>query len=335
MLNRFNKYIYIILGGLLLCWYLWVRFIRKRLPRDIPFDLSLISTIILCFICIIYMYVILVHLGKIKPKSDSIVQLLIYQPLIKVLVAFDMFIRSLPYIEYWIEFIVVNMAHVFSKLYSKELDHFFKPFYFIMIFPQILIISVLYTDIFYFHQLFYFYRIIPICLFILLFNYLLFSCSLLSAKYYSFLSEHLSSIALPYFPGVHPSELNQSYTDILRSFEEEDEEDIDPPTADDSMNLPLNTAIAFLAKIKVFPSINWWYMWTYIHPNDLEDFGYKNNFFRHNMSDDLQINLIFVIFKNPGDAIQLNKLYGSQTKPLTFETAIILPKLNKLILLEL
>ena len=60
--NLYNMYqVFLIkwLGLFIILWYFWYNYIRMRIPRDIPFNLSLISTstlliIITCFVIIIY-----------------------------------------------------------------------------------------------------------------------------------------------------------------------------------------------------------------------------------------------------------------------------------------
>jgi len=42
------------IGFLLLFSFIWLRFISQRLPKDIPFALSLICLLLLLFICFIY-----------------------------------------------------------------------------------------------------------------------------------------------------------------------------------------------------------------------------------------------------------------------------------------
>ena len=41
--NIIYKYLLIICGFIFITYYLWFRFIRERLPRDIPFDLTFLS----------------------------------------------------------------------------------------------------------------------------------------------------------------------------------------------------------------------------------------------------------------------------------------------------
>ena len=42
----------------MLSFFIWVRFIRERLPRDIPFDLSFYGMLILIIILTIYFFAI-------------------------------------------------------------------------------------------------------------------------------------------------------------------------------------------------------------------------------------------------------------------------------------
>jgi len=57
-----------ILGFLFVPYYIWFRFIRERLPKEIPFNLTLVYFLILLCICIIYFYIIL---RSVIPKTPS------------------------------------------------------------------------------------------------------------------------------------------------------------------------------------------------------------------------------------------------------------------------
>ena len=42
--------------GFSLFFFIWARFLYKRFPRDIPFNLSIIGLLILLVVCIFYIY---------------------------------------------------------------------------------------------------------------------------------------------------------------------------------------------------------------------------------------------------------------------------------------
>jgi hypothetical protein len=58
MKTKIHNIILSILGLIILVVFIWYRFIRERLPKDIPFNLSIEGLIILLEICIIYSYII-------------------------------------------------------------------------------------------------------------------------------------------------------------------------------------------------------------------------------------------------------------------------------------
>ena len=61
-INKTKKNLYIyslaILGLFLFFYYIWFRFIKEKVLRDIPCDLTIIRFIGLCIICAVYMYII-------------------------------------------------------------------------------------------------------------------------------------------------------------------------------------------------------------------------------------------------------------------------------------
>jgi glucan phosphoethanolaminetransferase (alkaline phosphatase superfamily) len=56
--NSFNFYIFNVLGFLIICFYIWFRFIRERLPKTIPINLYFLYLIIIIFICIIFVFIL-------------------------------------------------------------------------------------------------------------------------------------------------------------------------------------------------------------------------------------------------------------------------------------
>ena len=58
MLKKCNYYIFVISGFLLFIIFIYFSFIRERLPKDIPFNLTEYSFWILIYICFIYLLAI-------------------------------------------------------------------------------------------------------------------------------------------------------------------------------------------------------------------------------------------------------------------------------------
>lgn len=84
-----------ILGIFMMSWIVWSRFIRERLPKDIPFLLTEECFYILIYICCIYLVVIYSLIGP-KEQNKIIKKLIdrIYLPLI----TFNKFIKNNKYI---------------------------------------------------------------------------------------------------------------------------------------------------------------------------------------------------------------------------------------------
>src|ERR1043166_4691952 len=92
------KYSLIILGLLMFSSYIWLRFIRERLPKDIPFTfLSGLGLIILIYICSIYLYIVSSYLKKGSTYNEITIKFLeiLYIPLI----AFDKYLKEKPFIK--------------------------------------------------------------------------------------------------------------------------------------------------------------------------------------------------------------------------------------------
>jgi len=66
MMNKYKQLILSIIGFLLSC-YIWHRFFRIRLPKDIPMDLSLNFFIILLVIIIFHIFIIIKIIIKVEP----------------------------------------------------------------------------------------------------------------------------------------------------------------------------------------------------------------------------------------------------------------------------
>ena len=92
--NYYYNYILIFIGLAVVSWIIWARFIRPRVPKDIPFELTEKWFFILIYICIIYFYIVykLIRPNKVNESIKLIIELL-FTPLL----AFDKFIKENKY----------------------------------------------------------------------------------------------------------------------------------------------------------------------------------------------------------------------------------------------
>jgi hypothetical protein len=149
--------------------FMWFRFIKERLPRDIPFDLSLLGFLLIIEICCIYIFLIYSLIKKDKPKNPWTTKLIamIYKPLIEL----DTSIKHLPIIEQYHKRFIIFLVYKLNYL-IKETSLFYMIF---AIFPRFILISVLLYDIFYFHKLHYIYNALLIGTLLLLNRYIIYS----------------------------------------------------------------------------------------------------------------------------------------------------------------
>jgi len=71
MNKKIYQFIIIILGIIMLLAFIWLRFIRTRLPKEIPFDFSLLGFLILLNLCGVYVYILISLLRKPKPMNKN------------------------------------------------------------------------------------------------------------------------------------------------------------------------------------------------------------------------------------------------------------------------
>lgn len=213
IINFINKYKIIILGFLMFSLYIWFRFIRTRLPKDIPFFLSVLGFFILVEICCIYGYIVYKMISQPKEPNMIIEELvsLIYKPLED----FDYFWKHLKFIRKKYKKFILYLAKKFNNIIIKT-----NIFYFMFaIFPRLLLIFTLFIDIFFFHKLSYIYKIILIGILLFLNKYIIFSFKTIKSQLLDKFKLYVNTVQTAYVFGPHLDcfETNDE--------EEEDEED--------------------------------------------------------------------------------------------------------------
>jgi hypothetical protein len=129
---------------------IWFRFIRERLPREIPFDLSLLGLIFIIFICSLYILNIIYILFSIGLTRKSIFKKFteyFYTPLNTIIENLIVSPRTYPYFARYLKLFTGKLVFI----------NYLKYYLILEIFPQFIIITVFLVDIFYFHYIRYFY----------------------------------------------------------------------------------------------------------------------------------------------------------------------------------
>ena len=231
LLSSVEKYSLPLLGLFIFLFFIWLRFIRTRLPKDIPFHyVSFLRLCILIYICIIFFlavkYLVISVQKKEKRISEYVVEFL-YTPL-------EMFDASLK--RGWdSDSFVLHLA--------KKLQYFIKDtnlFYWcLFILPRIILVSTLSIDVFYFQELKYIYYVLLMGIFMLLRKYIIYSFKVTKKHLIEQLSPLVSHISTRYVPGVHPEE----------NLEDDDDDDFD---IQQTMALPLDIFVDFQTKNIVY-----------------------------------------------------------------------------------
>jgi hypothetical protein len=166
-----------LVGLFMFVLFIWYRFIRERLPHEMPFQInSLLGLFCLLYICIIYLYIVISLWSKNNYNNQAIVYILniLYKPLetLDITIKYNPIVK--PYYRKLITFCIVQHNKICTYLSTQR---YYSLFYVIFqIFPRVIFLTTLAIDIFYFHCLFYIYKVIPILLLILVGRYIVYTC---------------------------------------------------------------------------------------------------------------------------------------------------------------
>jgi hypothetical protein len=225
-----NKKLYqltlLIIGLTMLFAYIWLRFIRPRLPKEIPFNLSILGFVLLVNICFVFLYLIISLITKDKPINPFIKSLLdlIYIPL-KTL---DHFLKNIGYIQKNYKYVIVYITNKLEFCIVKT-----NIFYYIfIIMPRCILLIILFIDIFWFHQLYYIYKVVLIGIFILLGKYIIYSLKYAKEQFILQMEPFLYHTITEYVEGV------------IKKVEDPDEDE-DENGAEETMCLSLKELIEF------------------------------------------------------------------------------------------
>ena len=152
-INKNNKIVILnVIGLIMLIWYVWIRFIMQRLPKDIPFQLSLTTAIILLYICLTFIFIIK---NIVKPKVSLIREYIftIFRLIFKPLFVLDKSLRKTLIIQ----FIINKLAKYSYYFTSYDTTKNIISYYTWHFLPKYLFLLIFNIDIFYLHQLYFTY----------------------------------------------------------------------------------------------------------------------------------------------------------------------------------
>jgi hypothetical protein len=146
----------------------WLRFIKEKLPRSLPYEFSLFSYIVILVICLITIYTSIKEVVIPNKNKETFKQsffIFIQQQLISVDNRVKNPLMVKPYFQ---KYFLILLNHL-------EAINLTKLYLFMQIFPKIILIVVFMVEVFNFHNINYFYKIVSLGLLPLIFTYISFS----------------------------------------------------------------------------------------------------------------------------------------------------------------
>lgn len=190
MNNKLIRLFLTIIGAAMFLVFMWYRFIRERLPKDIPFNLTEYGCIILIYISCIYLLVVITLIIKYNANNDLLSRIIdyIYKPL-KVL---DETFKTHPTINYYQK---KSIGFLVSIIKEK---HYTSIYYFFNIFPRFILITVFSLEALWLHHIQYLYKVILIGILIFLYKYYIYSLKYAKEQYILELESMVSQIQTDY-----------------------------------------------------------------------------------------------------------------------------------------
>lgn len=190
-------YIMLLLGLMICSAYIYARFLRTRVPREIPFELTLWRFISLVGICCVYLLVIKTILRPQKPKE---IVLYLLRPFIKplnyvkeTLVLLDSSIKNNSRIKPYYTRFRDYLVSVIVEFYT--IDRILIAYSFMLI-PKYILLSILLVDVFWLHRIEIFYYFLFLSLLPLLYRYYRYSLTVMRDDYFSLLESLYTEVKI-------------------------------------------------------------------------------------------------------------------------------------------
>ena len=218
------------LGFILISFYIWGRYIRTRLPRDIPFNLTLWWLVVLIFMCCGYIYIIYRILN---PKMPPQIILNFIGQISNIIKAFDNYLKQFSIVSQNYKYIFISLANLIN--YNNFVT-WKKLLIIIDILPQLILLFALIIDVFYYQQLFYFYKVIWMTLLLFLVPFCLYTFNYINELLILYWERNSKHVRIPYMKGVLPPK-----EDFMHEEYDDSEDDFNQPPG--YMFIPFRTFI--------------------------------------------------------------------------------------------
>jgi len=200
LLKYLNNHKLIFLGALMFSIYIWARFIRKRLSKDIPFHPNILGFAILIEICCIYAYIVFALMRPPKepnPIVEEVINLL-YKPLED----FDYFWKNAKLIRKSYKTFMLFLLEKLKRIIIKNNIFYF----YFAIFPRLVFIFIMFIDVFIFNKLHYIYYVILLGILLFLSKYIIYSIKIRKNQLLEKFMLYYDAVSTPYVYGVDPDD---------------------------------------------------------------------------------------------------------------------------------
>ena len=241
----------ILLGFLLFVLYFWLRFLRLRISKPLPFEeLSVFSFFTILYICWIFFYILksLLFTQRSSLQLEQIIEWM-FTPIME----FDKYLKSISLLKTFYDKL---LAHLIPYLRYMIIDtnYFFKIFW---LYPRMILLTALFLDVMWFRQFHYKYLVITIGILLFLNRYIKHSLRTTKQDLLTYYSQYISKVCTGYVPLVLPYEKERLAEDENYNPYEDDEDDEDgegyvPIT---TMLLSFEDYIEFATESEVYQNI--------------------------------------------------------------------------------
>lgn len=189
--NKILSFIFINLGFYFCIIFIYIYFLRERLPKIIPLELTELSFYSIIFLLTIYLYAIK---QNIYYKPPSLLSLQIISTILSPFVFFDAFIKhnKIIYPYYYKLFCYISKIAKDSFIFSDRV----LVFIILKIIPRIILLAIFFVDVFWLHKIEIFYYFILLGIFPLFYNYFKYSVEFALEEYIKYLESYYTSVLL-------------------------------------------------------------------------------------------------------------------------------------------
>jgi len=187
----------ILLGFLLFVLYFWLRFLRLRISKPLPFEeLSVFSFFTILYICWIFFYILksLLFTQRSPLQLEQIIEWM-FTPIME----FDKYLKSISLLKTFYDKLLGYLIP-YLRYMIIDTNYFFKIFW---LYPRMILLTALFLDVMWFRQFHYKYLVITIGILLFLNRYFKYSLRTTKQDLLTYYSQYIEDVCTAYVPLVH------------------------------------------------------------------------------------------------------------------------------------